>query len=63
MTALISALMGDKPIPVAVVADQQELQKQADAEDNGEVEINTQTGTLRKRQRLLMEIAGDMGED
>jgi ribosomal protein L7Ae-like RNA K-turn-binding protein len=58
MTALIAALMGDKPIPVAVVADQQELAKQADAEDNGEVEINTQVGSLRKRQRTLMEMVG-----
>jgi hypothetical protein len=56
MTGIISALLEGKPIPVAVVADQQQLDQLDGAEDNGEVEVNTQTGPLRNRQRMLLDM-------
>lgn len=60
MSGLVAALMDGKPIPVAVVADQQDLKQEAQAEENGEVEINSQMTNLRDKRRMLMEmVAGD----
>lgn len=58
MTGVVGALLEGKPIPVAVVADQQDLKQQKDAEN----EMQITTNEPKKRQRELMAQLG-VGED
>lgn len=61
MTGIIQALLEGKPIPVAVVADQQDLEKDATEDDQNEMEVTVgSTGmSPRQRQRRLMDMINE----